>query len=59
MHDCSLGSHPLPAQPLQEAFTASLAQLRERGWHSSNVAQLLVGLACAAGHDVMAADYVR
>jgi hypothetical protein len=59
VHGTAASSHALPAQPLQDAMTASLTQLRQHGWYSSNAAQLLVSLACASGHDTMAAEFVR
>lgn len=49
----------LPQHTMESAMTVSLAQLKQSGWFAFPLAKMLVALACAAGHDQLAASFVR
>lgn len=50
---------PLPAECLQDAMQVALTQLRQSGWFACSLTKMLVAQACAAGHEQLAADFVR
>ena len=50
---------PLPAEVMDDAMTVCLAQLKQSGWFAFPLAKMMVALACAAGHEQLAANFVR
>eukprot|EP00601_Ochromonadales_sp_CCMP2298_P028813 CAMPEP_0173326968 /NCGR_PEP_ID=MMETSP1144-20121109/1352_1 /TAXON_ID=483371 /ORGANISM="non described non described, Strain CCMP2298" /LENGTH=996 /DNA_ID=CAMNT_0014271321 /DNA_START=561 /DNA_END=3549 /DNA_ORIENTATION=- len=50
--------NPLPAASVERACEALIGSLKG-GWFSFSLAKMLVGLACAADHGPLAADFVR